>query len=163
MATVYLSLGSNVGGRSENIRKAIQLLEEKNIKIRQISSFYETEPMHNENQPAFINCCVVAEVSVSPDECLKTLKTAEKELGRDLDAARYAPRIIDIDLLYYDNIIIDSTGLIIPHPHMRGRRFVLAPLSEIAPDFRDPLTGFKVKEALNAPECRGKVTKLESK
>lgn len=163
MATVYLSFGSNLGGRPENIRKAFKMLEEKKIKIRRISSFYETEPLHNENQPSFVNCCAEAETHMSPEECLKTIKQAEKELGRDLNATRYSPRIIDIDLLYYDNIILKSKFLTIPHPQMRGRRFVLAPLSEIAPDFSDPITGIMVKEALLSSECSGKVIKMENK
>lgn len=163
MALVYLSFGSNLGDRRLNIEKAAALICEKGIIPEVFSPLYETEPLHNPDQPVFYNSCVSAHTALTPRECLKAMKDAEKELGRAADAPRYSPRIIDIDLLYYDNIIIKSGDIIIPHPQIMGRRFVLAPLSDIAPDFKDPESGMTVKQALNACAAAGYAKKLESR
>ncbi len=163
MALVYLSFGSNLGDRQLNIERAVSLIREKGIITETVSPLYETEPLHNPGQPVFYNSCASAHTDLAPEECLKALKEAEKKLGRDMEAPRYTPRIIDIDLLYYDNIILKSGVLTVPHPQIRGRRFVLAPLSDIAPDFTDPESGMTIAESLKACKASGYVKKLENR
>jgi len=141
----YLALGSNLGKREEFIREAIKKLE-KLGKLR-CSSIYETAPWGVKNQPHFLNVVCALETWLSPQELLNEIKRIEIKLGRKA-RERWGPREIDIDILLYEDRIIETETLTIPHPYLRERRFYLVPLCEIAPDVKDPITGLTTKELL---------------
>jgi len=137
--TVYLSLGSNMGNRKINLKKALKLLKgNPGIDIENISSLYETEPMYLEDQKSFYNIVVRASIesTMGPFELLGSIKAIEYGLGRRKVGTRYGPRLIDIDILYFGDEVIKSEILEIPHPKIIERKFVLLPLSEIAPDIK---------------------------
>ncbi len=136
---IYLSLGSNMGNRKINLKKALKLLKgNPGIDIENISSLYETEPMYVEDQKSFYNIVVRASIesTMGPFELLGSIKAIEYGLGRRKVGTRYGPRLIDIDILYFGDEIIKSEILEIPHPKIIERKFVLLPLSEIAPDIK---------------------------
>ena len=148
MSTVYIGIGSNLGNREENCRNAIKLLIESGIKVTKLSSKLETEPWGVVDQPKFINMAIKAEVDQEPSDLLRVLKNIETELGRRTEI-RWGPRVIDLDILLYDDQIISTADLEIPHPEMRDRDFVLKPLAEIAPDIRHPVLRKSIKELLH--------------
>lgn len=147
MHIVYLSIGSNLGKREANCLKAIELLSRKVGTIKRRSSMYETEPEGLKEQPQFINMAVELKTDLSPQRLLKTLKEIEKEMGRKM-TIRGGPRIIDLDILLYDDLILREPELEIPHPLIHKREFVLKPLSEITPELREPLLGKTIMELL---------------
>ncbi|MBI4652014.1 2-amino-4-hydroxy-6-hydroxymethyldihydropteridine diphosphokinase [Candidatus Desantisbacteria bacterium] len=129
---VYLGLGSNLGNREKNIVNVLAILSQNpKVKILKISSFYETEPVGYKNQGWFLNCVILIKTSLPPLKLLSELKNIELELKRKKNI-RFGPRTIDMDILMYGSDILRSKQLIIPHPRMHERRFVLAPLAEIA-------------------------------
>ena len=134
---MYLSLGSNLGDRSAMLRRGIEALAKANIHVKKISSFYETEPVDFLDQPWFLNCVVEAETDLSPLELLFALRGFESSLGSKKEFAK-GPRLLDMDILLYGDKVIDSLELQIPHPRMLERKFVLAPLAEIAPSLKHP-------------------------
>jgi 2-amino-4-hydroxy-6-hydroxymethyldihydropteridine diphosphokinase len=140
----YLSLGSNVGDREGNLRRAVGRLP-----VLRISPIYETEPVDYTDQPWFLNLAVEAEAELSPHELLATTSRIEQELGRVRTVAK-GPRIIDIDILLFGDEVVDTPHLQIPHPRMAERRFVLAPLADLAPDLQHPVTHRTVREMLAA-------------
>ncbi len=139
MKTVYLSLGSNIGDREAMLRSAIEALNAAGITVHRRSSIYETEPMDVRAQPWFLNMAVECQTDLFPLQLLARLKKIEAQLGRRKTIAK-GPRVIDIDIIFYGNFVIKTPALEIPHPRFRERRFVLAPLAELAPDLRDPVT-----------------------
>ncbi|MBC7334572.1 MAG: 2-amino-4-hydroxy-6-hydroxymethyldihydropteridine diphosphokinase, partial [Actinobacteria bacterium] len=144
---VYLSLGSNLGDREKNLRDAVRLLERHYaLSMVAISSIYETEPMYMQDQNFFYNIVLSVYVGkkVTPFEFLGFLKWIEFQMGRKKVSERYGPRIIDIDILYYGDLSIDTDFLTIPHPGIKERNFVLTPLSEICPSFT--IEGENIKE-----------------
>lgn len=148
MADVFLGLGGNEGNREANLKKAIRLLSEsKDIKIRAVSSLYETAPVGVQNQRDYMNCVVRITTKLAPQSLHRTTRSIEAALGRQPDT-HMKPRLLDIDILLYDDIEHRSPNLTIPHPRMKSRRFVLEPLLEIAPDIADPLTGRPLREYL---------------
>lgn len=138
MHTVYIGIGSNLGEREENCERAIGLLEEKGTRVIKRSSMIETEPWGVTDQPAFINMAIQIETELSPVELLKLLKETEKEVGRR-PGMRWGPRVIDLDILLIDDLVIKSDRIEVPHPQIRNRDFVLRPLAEIAPDLIHPV------------------------
>jgi 2-amino-4-hydroxy-6-hydroxymethyldihydropteridine diphosphokinase len=137
MPTIFLSLGSNIGDREANLRAAIAALASAGVRIKQLSSLYETEPVDYLAQPWFLNCVVEAETDLAPHALLRALNSIESQLGSKKDFAK-GPRKLDLDILLYNSQSIDTPDLQIPHPRMLTRRFVLAPLAEIAPLLRHP-------------------------
>ena len=141
----YLSLGSNQGDKRKNLEMAIELLAKSlEIKILSVSSFYETEPWGNVEQDSFLNMALKIDTTLSPLKLLHRCLEIEGILGRKREM-HWGPRIIDIDILIYQDVRVDSDELTIPHPYMEQREFVLAPLREIAPELILP-SGQKVKE-----------------
>ena len=134
MAAVFLSLGSNLGDRESNIGKALDLLaRDHHIRVERVSSMYETKPVGFTDQPDFINAVALVDTDLSAADLLHAILDVEQEMGRERNL-RWSPRVIDIDILTYDGLRIDTEELTIPHPRMMERAFVLAPLAEIAPD-----------------------------
>jgi 2-amino-4-hydroxy-6-hydroxymethyldihydropteridine diphosphokinase len=136
-ATIYLSLGSNLGDRSAMLRTGIEALANSQIRVKKISSFYETEPVDFLDQPWFLNCVVEGETNLSPQELLLALRGIESLIGSKKEFAK-GPRLLDMDILLYGDETIDTPELQIPHPRMLQRKFVLAPLAEIASTRRHP-------------------------
>jgi 2-amino-4-hydroxy-6-hydroxymethyldihydropteridine diphosphokinase len=139
---VYLSLGSNVGEREENLDRALRALERDHIHVIAQSSIYETEPQDVVQQRWFLNLAVECETRYFPLQLLGATERIERELGRERGAGtvRRGPRVIDIDILLFGNVVMATPQLTIPHPRMLERRFVLEPLLEIAPELRHPGT-----------------------
>lgn len=138
MSVAYIAFGSNLGNRKENIRKALQLLREKGLQIEAVSSFLETEPYGVTDQPMFVNGVCRAVTELPPEELLQLLLSTETEMGR-VRLRRWGERNIDLDLLLYDDLCMHTDSLILPHPDMQNRDFVLLPLAEIAADVCHPV------------------------
>jgi 2-amino-4-hydroxy-6-hydroxymethyldihydropteridine diphosphokinase len=147
--TVYLSLGSNIGDRERNLRDAVDLLAEPQLRAVRVSSFYETEPLEVLDQPWFLNAVVEAETDLFPKQLLARVQRIEQVLGRRRLKPK-GPRTIDIDILLYGGAVIDADELQVPHPRLAERRFVLEPLAELAPNLHHPVTGRSVAEMLVA-------------
>lgn len=142
--TVFIGLGSNLGEREKNLKEAIELLSRK-CEIVQRSAVHETEPFGFEDQPMFLNQIVEARTKLEPLKLLEFLKGIEKKIGRK-EAFRNGPRIIDLDIIFYGKRTINEKRLVVPHPQMHKRAFVLKPMAEIAPGFVHPLKKKTVKE-----------------
>jgi 2-amino-4-hydroxy-6-hydroxymethyldihydropteridine diphosphokinase len=159
MKEVYLLLGSNEGNRKENLALAIKQIKGYGKIIAQ-SSIYETEAWGLKEQNHFLNQALQIETSLSAGGLLDVLKVIEKEIGR-LPSIKWGPRVIDIDILFYEDAIIDLPQIKIPHSYLHERRFTLVPLNEIAPDFIHPLLNKKVKDLLKVCKDKGQVIKLK--
>ena len=146
MSIVYLGLGTNLGDRKQNISKAIEAISLK-MSISKQSSLYETTAWGYTDQPNFLNQVIQVETNLSPLRLLNFLKNTEVELGR-VENFRYGPRLIDIDILFYDDLIKTTSRLQIPHPRIPVRAFVLVPLNEIAPGFVHPVLKKTIAELL---------------
>ena len=144
---VFLSLGSNLGDRVANIRKALEQLAGVGVAITRVSSLYKTEPMDFRPQAWFVNCVAEAETRLMPMQLLTAVKTVERALGRRTGVAK-RPRAIDIDILLYESVVVRSAALNIPHERLAERRFVLLPLRELAGNIRHPVTKRTVYEML---------------
>ena len=156
---VFLSLGSNIGDRKKNLRAAIAALPELGVKIKKVSSIYETEPVDLLEQPWFLNCVLEGETAVPPEALLRELRALEKRMGSKKLVAR-GPRLIDLDILVYGQQTIDSPELQVPHPRMHLRRFVLAPLSEIAPNLKHPSWSGTAAQLLATTNDKSAVKKI---
>jgi len=150
---IYLSLGSNLGNRQENLIRAYDLLAPE-VQLIQTSSIYETAPWGYLEQPAFLNCVVEAETNQAPRALLVKLKRIETELGRQ-PTFRNGPRVIDIDILLYDEMVMSSDEITLPHPRMLERAFVLVPLAEIAGDLQYSPTGVTINSLLDGIDKTG--------
>ena len=145
---VWLGLGSNQGDRESFLIFGLEKLAQIG-NIRLLSSLYETEPWGEANQPYFLNAvCQLSTGLEDPLDFLDTLKEIEGAAGRQSGEGRWGPRPLDIDVLFWGRLVLDSDGLTVPHPRMAQRRFVLEPLAEVAPDLRHPVTNLSIREML---------------
>jgi 2-amino-4-hydroxy-6-hydroxymethyldihydropteridine diphosphokinase len=154
---VYLSLGSNLGDRRANLKKALGLMGES-LEIAGVSSVYDTKPVGVGEQPRFLNLVCRVNTDIGPMQLLSFVKGIESSMGRDL-SLRNAPRVIDIDIILYGDTIMESPELIIPHSRMRERAFVLVPFAEIAPSIVHPVSGERIDELAARVEDRDGVVK----
>jgi 2-amino-4-hydroxy-6-hydroxymethyldihydropteridine diphosphokinase len=151
--TLYLSLGTNLGDRAANLKQAIASLPPQ-MTVKTKSEVYETPPWGYTEQESFLNQAVKAVTYLDPEPLLKHLKRLEVALGRKA-TFRYGPRLIDIDILFYDDLVLETASLVIPHPHVHERGFVLMPLMDIAPDLVHPVTGRSVREMIALCDTKG--------
>ena len=157
MAKVYLGLGTNLGDKEQNLRDAVQKIEEQVGNVVSLSAFYVTAPWGFASENSFLNAAACVETELSPLEVLQETQMIEKELGRTKKSVNgiYSDRLIDIDLLLYEDLVLSVTSasgaeLTLPHPLMAERDFVMKPLAEIAPDILHPVLGKTMKGILNA-------------
>lgn len=147
MHIAYLLTGGNLGNRKENLEKAATLINKECGEIFACSSVYETSAWGNADQPAFYNQAIAVQTTLTARQLMRKVLKIEKIMGR-IRKEKYGPRIIDIDILFYDNEIHNYPLLKLPHPELPNRRFALAPLSEIAPDLMHPVLNKNIKELL---------------
>ena len=157
---VYLSLGSNVGDRAQNLKSAISRLGLLGVVVA-VSSSYETEPVELTAQPWFFNCAVKLDTEKMPRQLLNGILELEQAMGRRR-AEKKGPRVIDVDILLFGSSIIETKGLTVPHPAMHERRFVLEPLAEIAPDARHPVFKRTIRELRDALPAGQAVRKINT-
>ena len=158
-ASAYLSLGSNLGDRLGNLRQATRLLEAAGLPLRAASSIFETEPVDFADQGWFLNCVVEIATTIPPLALLQEAQQIESQLGRERTIPR-GPRTLDVDILLYGDLILESPELTIPHPRMLLRRLVLEPLREIAPKLRLPGSDLTVEQACDALRDPAQVRRL---
>jgi len=158
---VFLLLGSNLGDRALHIQHAMDAIQPRIGKTEKISSLYETEPWGVSDQPNYLNAAMIIHTSYSPQELLTLIKQIELEEGRT-DQKKYASRILDIDILFYNDLVLNSKDLIIPHPRLQDRRFALIPLNEIDSDFIHPVFKKSIAELLKECQDTLKVVKLNN-
>jgi 2-amino-4-hydroxy-6-hydroxymethyldihydropteridine diphosphokinase len=156
--TVYLGIGSNLGNRQANLDRALAMLSDR-MKVGKVSSVYDTEPLDNPDQPRFLNMVCEVNTRLSPEALLVLAKGIESKMGRVGKTGQ--PRTIDIDILLYGDVVMDTPELVIPHPRLTRRAFVLVPLAEIAPDLVYPVDGRTIKELKQAMKEVQGVLKLE--
>lgn len=161
MAKVYLLLGGNQGDRFYSLNKATELIEQEVGNIIRMSSFYETEPWGFEHEDEFWNQVLVIESDLEPIEILNITQDIEARIGRVRKKNQYCERIIDIDILFYNDIVMDEERLTIPHPKIQERRFTLAPLAELDAEFIHPVSQKSVGQLLNDCKDLLKVSRLE--
>ena len=162
MKGIFLILGSNLGDKFLVIQKATNIIRKRMGEIESESAIYDTEPWGHHAQPHFLNKVIRIKTNFPPEELLKQLNSIESELGR-VRKEKWKERIIDIDILYYGDKVIDTEKLTIPHPEIQNRRFVLVPLNEIAPGEKHPVLGKIQKQLLEECKDQLKVKKLGAK
>jgi 2-amino-4-hydroxy-6-hydroxymethyldihydropteridine diphosphokinase len=159
MRIIFLSLGSNLGDRAANLRAAIAALDGAGVRVRRVSSLYETEPVDFLEQPWFLNCVLEGETDAPVQTLLKELRRIEARIGSKKLAAK-GPRLLDMDILLYGDETVDTPELQVPHPRMTERRFVLEPLAEIAPGLQHPSWSGTVSDLLARRQDRSEVRRL---
>ena len=163
MNKAYLSLGSNRGGRTANLKNAINLLTEWAGSVTIVSSLYETPPWEMEDETDFINQALLLETEMSSEQLIDTIILIESMMGRQRTSKKYEPRKIDIDILFFNDEIINTEDLTVPHPLLKERRFVLEPMAEIAPAFIHPVFKKSITQLLVECEDKSEIRKLVSK
>lgn len=144
----YIALGSNMGDKRAYLTEAVEKLEQiEGVKVTQMSKFIETEPYGGVEQDAFLNGCLAVSTILEPMELLQEMNRIEAEAGRER-VIHWGPRTLDLDLIFYDDLVTEDPALILPHPDMQNREFVLEPLTELCPYKRHPVTGKRMKEML---------------
>lgn len=162
MTTAYLSLGSNLGDKKENLQTAVDLLRErKNLKTEKISGIYITEPVGFKYQDDFYNIAVKISFEGTPQNLIDICMDIEKDMQKE-NSFKWGPRNIDIDIISFGNEIINSEKLKLPHPEYKNRKFVLVPLSEIAPDYVCPEMKLGIKDIINNCKDKSRVNRLKS-
>ena len=156
---VYLSLGSNLGNRQANLDMGLHLLSER-MRMGKVSSIYDTEPLGNVSQPRFLNLACEVFTRLSPEGLLALSKGIERKMGRYSRSGE--PRVIDIDIVLYGDTVLDTRDLVIPHPKMAERSFVLVPLAEIAPDLVHPVLKKTIRELNQAIKEKQGVLKFDA-
>lgn len=151
--SIYLALGTNLGDRNANLRAVVEALAPEVVVLAK-SRIYETPAWGVEDQPPFLNMVVKGETELAPAAVLSSVKQLERELGRK-PTFRWGPRLIDIDILLYDNLVLDARELVIPHPHLHERAFVLVPLADLAPDLIHPVLHKTIRALLDVVDTSG--------
>ena len=132
--TVYIALGSNIGDKSKNLSSAIEEIKTLIGEVTEVSSFFENEPQGFESNNIFLNACLICKTNLDPLNTLKELKKIEKKMGRKRTNGVYKDRIIDLDIIFYDQLVFNSKKLTIPHKEYKNRNFILIPLAELTPN-----------------------------
>lgn len=155
MSTAYIALGSNLGDKEKNLRRALLLLTQQGVEVVKVSSFFQTEPYGVTDQPEFLNAVCEVRTSLAPVALLDVLLATELKMGR-VRLRHWGERNIDLDLLLYENAVLDLPRLRLPHPDMQNRDFVLLPLAEIAPDVVHPVLGKTISQLLELLKAHSK-------
>ncbi len=149
MHTAYIGYGANMGDRAGNIQGALDRLDQSpDVSVDAVSRLYETEPVDYEDQDWFLNGVARISTSLEPMELLSRCMSVEKDAGRTRTGPRFGPRVIDLDILFYDSLVMEATELTLPHPRLHKRRFVLTPLCDIASDLKHPVLEKTMQELL---------------
>ncbi len=151
--TIYIALGTNLGNRLDNLQRTVKALPPE-ARVINASPIYETPPWGYLDQAYFLNQVLQAETDLTPEDLLAYLKRLETQLGRQA-SFKYGPRLIDLDILFYDDLILETSILTIPHPKINERAFVLVPLADLAPDHRHPSFGLTVRELMEKVDLQG--------
>jgi 2-amino-4-hydroxy-6-hydroxymethyldihydropteridine diphosphokinase len=159
MKDIYLSLGSNIGERDQNIARAIESLPSHGVRLVKQSALYETEPVELRAQDWFLNCVANVETTLSPQELMQLLVKIERSMGRERLVPK-GPRIIDVDIVLYGAEIVTEPHLEVPHPRMADRRFVLAPFAEIAPEMIHPILQKTIRQLLHETSDHSEVRRI---
>lgn len=163
MNIVFLGIGTNLGDRESNLRSALKMIEKEVGIITGSSAVYETEPWGFESENHFLNMVVKVDTIFKPAGLLKRIMMAETLLGRLRQGAKYSSRVIDIDILFFNDLVIDRPGLKIPHPGIPDRKFILVPLCDLAPGFMHPLLKKPLRQLLDECKDKGEVGMFREK
>jgi 2-amino-4-hydroxy-6-hydroxymethyldihydropteridine diphosphokinase len=158
---VYLGIGANLGDREKNVNEALELIKEHIGTVKKASSLYETEPWGFNSENDFLNMVAEVETKIKPSGLLGRILMIEAQMGRLRGEKKYSSRLIDIDILLYGEKILEAKSLVIPHPKLHERRFVLVPLSEIVPDLIHPKLGKTIKALLEGCQDKSRVKKYK--
>jgi 2-amino-4-hydroxy-6-hydroxymethyldihydropteridine diphosphokinase len=148
--TAYISTGSNMGEKHENCRNALSALDQTDtVTVESISRYYSTEPMEYSDQPWFVNAAAKIRTSLAPVHLLALLKNCEVKFGRENSGIRFGPRPLDFDIIFYNDLVIETEQLIVPHPRMHNREFVLRPINDLAPGLIHPVFNKTIRQLLD--------------